>query len=515
MALPSLSTDDAKITYLSPSLSDRIGNLWQKQKHRHLSFSSEAFCLETLEGKDKGLMHEDFNRSYIESLDVSDNALTDIDCLQGENDFTNLKVIKARKNKILRVELNLPNLIELNLSYNNLVTIPALTALKNLEVLILGHNQIAAGKGSPFAPLLKAPLLHRIDICSNQFSLKPSELKDGLADLKKLRNLGTLRIKDNPFCQFFPEYQFHVLATLPSLTRFDDVQITPDVLAEAEAYKLDDLTAFDDLYQTRKDQKEKDQDVHASFDSGIPLIADLIGVLDEAVAEPTEMMKCVGRFVQMVDRVISADKEEYEQIFVALAKADNAKQAMAAAIEDFSQVIIMCVERSDEARVMLLRCLAKLSVIHIAGLGDQCCEILDKLMLSSSEEEDEILEIVKDIIIPQLNQIKLNDPSAAVMIKGLANLDTLKLGDALTPLRDKLCEWFCDPGAGMNENIIFLLKEVTKVKANAQKAVELGVPEQCVNLLETQRSLTQNDAQRPMYLNIVTIVRYTGRVNPM
>lgn len=67
----------------------------------------------------------------------------------------------------------------------------------------------------------------------------------------------------------------------------------------------------------------------------------------------------------------------------------------------------------------------------------------------------------------------------------------------------------------MNENIIFLLKEVTKVKANAQKAVELGVPEQCVNLLETQRSLTQNDAQRPMYLNIVTIVRYTGRVSPM
>lgn len=81
----------------------------------------------------------------------------------------------------------------------------------------------------------------------------------------------------------------------------------------------------------------------------------------------------------------------------------------------------------------------------------------NKLMLSSSEEEDEILEIVQDIIIPQLNQIKLNDPSAAVMIKGLANMDTLKLPDALTPMREKLCEWFCDPGAGteLEVNTVF------------------------------------------------------------
>merc|ERR1719160_1558502 len=173
-------------------------------------------------------MHENFNRAYVESLDVSDNALVDINCLQGENDFGALKVVKARKNRISRVELNLPNLIELNLSYNNLVTIPALSGLKNLEVLILGHNSI---KGT-FAPLVKADRLHRVDLCANQFTLKPSELKEGFNDLKKLKNLATLRLKDNPFCQYFPEYQFYVLNALKQLQRFDDVSITEEVREE-------------------------------------------------------------------------------------------------------------------------------------------------------------------------------------------------------------------------------------------------------------------------------------------
>lgn len=509
MALPSLSADDAKITYLSPAFSDRIGNLWNKQKHRHLSFSSDVFCLETLEGKDKGIMHEDFNRAYIESLDVSDNALTDLDCLQGDEpyNFTNLKVLKARKNKILRVELILPNLIELNLSYNSLVTIPALSGLKNLEVLICGHNMI---KASSFAALTKAPMLHRVDLCSNQFMMKPSELKEGIKDLKALKQLTTLRLKDNPFCQYFPEYQFHFLSALKNLQRFDDVPVTPDVHVEAEKFQLDDLSNFDDLFQTRKEQKEKDESP-GSLDGGIPLIGDLIAMLEEALAEPTEAMKCVARFVHMVDRTVSADKEEYEQIFVVLAKADNAKQAMAGAIEDFAQCIIMLIERSDEARVMLLRCLAKMSVIHIAGLGEQCCEILDKLMMGGDDEEDQILQIIKDIMVPQLLQIKLNDPSASVMLKGLANLDTMKLGEALSPLVYRLAEWFCDPAAGINDNIITLLTEVTSIRANALKAVELGVPEQVVNILETQKNLTQNSL--PIYLNIVQIIKNTGSLN--
>jgi hypothetical protein len=509
MTQPSLLSEDAKITYLSPSFSDRIGNLWNKQKHRHLSFSSDVFCLETLEGKDKGLMHEDFNRAYVESLDVSDNALTEIDCLQGDEpySFTNLKVIKARKNKMLRVELNLPNLIELNLSYNNLVTIPALSGLKNLEVLIVGHNMI---KANSFDALLKATKLHRVDLCSNQFLLKPSELKDGLVALGKLKMLNSLRLKDNPFCQYFPEYQFHVISALKRLQRFDDVPVTADVQEEAKKFLLEDLQNFDTLFQTRKEQKEKERAVEGNLDGGIPLISDFIAVLEEAVCEPTEAMKCVSRFVHMVDRTVSADKEEYEQIFVVLAKADNAKQAMAAAIEDFAQVIIMLIERCDEARVMLLRCLAKLTVIHIAGLGEQCCEILDKLMMGGSDEEDQILQIIKEIMIPQLMQIKMNDPSASVMLKGLANLDTPKLGDALSPLIERLSEWFCDPAAGLNENVIFLLTQVTKIKANAFKAVELGVPEQVVNILETQRTLTQNDSLRPTYINIVTIIRNTA-----
>lgn len=53
---------------------------------------------------------------------------------------------------------------------------------------------------------LKCKRLKRLDLSSNLLELNPTLLQAGILSLRKLPNLVTLKIKDNPFCTVFPEY---------------------------------------------------------------------------------------------------------------------------------------------------------------------------------------------------------------------------------------------------------------------------------------------------------------------
>lgn len=125
-------------------LEDCVGPRWDEQRHLALDFSSPEFCLETLTGRDGGLLNPRLNISNLLTLDISNNALTEIDSvLSVQNGLKRLRTLKASHNFITRADLDLPTLIFLDLSANQLNRLPRLEGIRNVEHLLLSRNQIS------------------------------------------------------------------------------------------------------------------------------------------------------------------------------------------------------------------------------------------------------------------------------------------------------------------------------------------------------------------------------------
>lgn len=124
-------------------LEDCVGPRWDEQRHLALDFSTPLFCLETLTGRDGGLLNPRLNISNLLTLDISSNALTDIDSvLSVQNGFKRLRTLKASHNLITKADLDLPTLISLDLSSNQLERLLRLEGIRNVEELNLSRNQI-------------------------------------------------------------------------------------------------------------------------------------------------------------------------------------------------------------------------------------------------------------------------------------------------------------------------------------------------------------------------------------
>lgn len=128
-------------------LEDCVGPRWDEQRHLALDFSSPLFCLETLTGRDGGILNPRLSISNLLTLDISNNALTDIDSvLSVQNGFKRLRTLKAAHNLITRADLDLPTLVTLDLSSNQLQRLPRLEGIRNVEHLNLSKNQISGNQ---------------------------------------------------------------------------------------------------------------------------------------------------------------------------------------------------------------------------------------------------------------------------------------------------------------------------------------------------------------------------------
>ncbi|CAD7967588.1 unnamed protein product, partial [Amoebophrya sp. A25] len=137
---------------------------------------------------------------------MTKNKLTSLAQLRGE-DFPSLKILRCKGNLLLSdsLQLALPRLKELYLGRNQLSSIPPLTGLPSLEVLILNHNRIQTelfGKD-----LAKAKELRKVDLRANLIANNPNNFLKSLVRLQGLTKLSMFKIAENPFCALFPEYQ--------------------------------------------------------------------------------------------------------------------------------------------------------------------------------------------------------------------------------------------------------------------------------------------------------------------
>jgi len=541
---------------------------WNTKPHKHISFRGKVkrtreygsddgafvFNLETLDGlvrlsrrhpseKDK------INLTKLESLDVSENVLRDINGVQGTQGFSSLRVLKARKNCLLKFAVNLPTLRELDLSHNRLKELPPTSGMPELEVLVIAHNLM----NGLWEPLRNLKDLKKLDISNNRFDPRPSDLGIRLAVLEGLPHLTSLRLKDNPFSRLFPEYQSVVLSRLPGLQKLDDIS-GQDMeefkqLPSQNKMNVKDLAHYDTLVFSRGKadrmhvtQKDQNQEKETSVPSFQEISAPLNNALQDH--DPDNVHRAIKELKRLCDKVYMADKDHITSIWREMQqehakesggeKGPSTSEVIDSAIDHLTDNIKILYSRIADhpgQRVMLIRCLAKLGKVHLPaqnGLGERSLDLLGWLMKKDAVSEKEVLDSVKEIIVRPLMYQNSLDSYCLHQIRALAKFESPRLPEALSPIAEWLARQYSNYGASPQQDITTLLAVATKSQSNTEHALALhdstsssaaretsgsksdGLPAHVILALEN-KTLIQNESLREQYINHLTIVGNTAR----
>ncbi|XP_026542629.1 leucine-rich repeat-containing protein 43 [Notechis scutatus] len=175
--------------------------------------------------------------------------------------FRSLRIVNKGVTEIDVGLLKFPNLEELILTANHISTIPAANLPPGLKVLELcgnkvqslkdlctsppaglqhlglGHNCTLGSSEEQFLAAAFWPNLVSLDLCYNNFT----NLLSLLSTLSTLKKLRVLVLQGNPFA-LLPGYRGFTIDSLPHLSVFDDVIITPE-----ERHNFLNLAAFPEI----------------------------------------------------------------------------------------------------------------------------------------------------------------------------------------------------------------------------------------------------------------------------
>eukprot|EP00928_Gymnodinium_smaydae_P043057 TRINITY_DN28935_c0_g1_i1.p1 TRINITY_DN28935_c0_g1~~TRINITY_DN28935_c0_g1_i1.p1 ORF type:complete len:2043 (-),score=242.23 TRINITY_DN28935_c0_g1_i1:78-6206(-) len=513
---------------------------WRTLCPKHITFRGDDFMLVSLDS----FLAQPIDLSFLESLDVSCNALTDAHalegisdklmlsgCVQGANRFQALRILKARKNCISTFNALLPTLRELDLAHNQLTHMPSLAGLPKLEALILSHNMIHDTWE------LIADLLHLkcLDLSDNRFEFKPSRLAHELDYLACIPNLVTLRVHNNNFTLLLPEYQAVILWKLQSLKKLDNIteQEMPDARAMSQHIKgFKFFSTYDDKALSRaKTLKQCDTKQKGGKDeSSLPVFSELVHAIEDALDDdPSSMYKEIKHLVRLTSKIYAAEPANVETIFRspegrghknAVEEAAKTEAAIQSFLDNFI-IFFARVESNHGWRVMLMRSLAKLSIVATNNLGERCIETLAFMLKRSSEAEDDVLSITSEIIIQPLIGKSLLDPTTVPIVRGLGKFESTKMPKVLAPIATWLAKMYCNYGTTPQRDITNLLAVATKDPANTREALVLeatiastaqgpgsklaALPVQVMIALENKQ-LSQNESLREQYIGHLQII---------
>lgn len=171
----------------------------------------------------------------LERINASDNIISKV-ILRG---IQTLKNLLLERNMISEVALNLPNLLELNLSYNFLSKVPNLSNLPKLQILNLSSNLIEKVNCQDFTSVKQS--LKELFLGFNKIKF---EAQTFIAFIEgfKLFNIESLSLEGNDFIEenksLTSTYKLYVVASLPMLAFFNEEKI----LLNRENLKAEELT---------------------------------------------------------------------------------------------------------------------------------------------------------------------------------------------------------------------------------------------------------------------------------
>ncbi|KAL8448742.1 hypothetical protein Emag_003868 [Eimeria magna] len=490
-------------------LEDCVGPRWDEQRHLSLDFSSPLFCLETLTGRDGGLLNPRLNINNLLTLDISNNALTEIDSvLSVQNGFKRLRTLKASHNLIARADLDLPTLISLDLSANQLQRLPRLEGIRNVEELLLSRNQISDWQ---LGTLMLLGNLRSLDLSYNNIGTLPSNFVRELNQLSQLTKLTKVDFRGNNCSAWFPEYATvlvkNALERGQHLQELDGETIKPRAAKEINAtaaYLLSNLDHFDTIYVERQEaaasQPQLTKYAIKDCSSQVQQWADLVlAVLlapclcntAQASLAGEEGDASIHRLISLLESVITVLPEEAPEVGATFYDVCCRVHAMddAARISTFwkntaaSEKGHLLDEKFSSACVVFgIRGIANLCVIPEGSVGYEVSVALSRLArqeFASQAEGDcggQAAEVIAEIVVPSLMEVSGEERIVMEVLTGLvAGTECLAVALALSSCVPLLADLLtlCGPTASLCK----VIAQVCLAEENCLEATGQGIPQ--------------------------------------
>ncbi|CAJ1330298.1 unnamed protein product [Effrenium voratum] len=427
-----------------------LGATWRRRGFKHLTFRSEVFNLQSLDG----LLQQPVDLTFLESLDVSENSLKELDCIAGTSArlkefpqgvliFGSLQVLKVRKNLLTGFMARLPMLRELDLGHNRLEDVPqGLGLLPKLEVLLLDHNQI----GGTLAAVRKAQALKKLDLSSNQFDFRATQLYEQLENLEGMVSLA-LKLKETGL----ESAENPMRITAERLRKLDDISNMAQAREAAGRSELN-LRALDELAYKNQELKVDHTTQAAKGPLAVfrpankkTVFAELADFFARALNDPSPQIAVAGltRLTHTISQCIPADMANLRE---ELRKGPPAKKRIDAMIRDIN--LLMAKVKGPNQKILILRAVAKLSVIDEFEIGDNCMDALRGFAQKHPELEEKILGMLQEMIIGPLQETYMvvadpRDQRVFSFLRILSHFDSPKFGAALRNIANELSDMCC------------------------------------------------------------------------
>eukprot|EP00435_Cladocopium_sp_Y103_P076042 s308_g74.t1 len=393
------------------------GESWRRRGFQHLTFRSEVFNLKTLQG----LLLQPIDLTFLQSLDASENSLTELDCVAGTSRklktagvpqgilvFGSLQVLKLKKNLLWHWHVWIAGIAYcqgnlgtgvprmLDLSYNRLEALPMLQILPKLEVLLLDHNKISG-------PLTE----------------------------------------DNPFCATIPAYQILCLQKLPQLRRLDDIQSSDMEKQRQAACSVSlNLRAMDESASRHESLKVADESggskaaMSAVFRPANKktVFRDISEYFARALKDEESTQICIAGATRLTHTMSQCHKVDMDNLREELSQGRKSPaERIAELLEDtgFSRESPEDIKTlaqkvtGPNQKILIYRAVAKMSVIPEHGIGE--------------ENLTELNPSLEDTVIGMLQERSKNWMGIGI----LSNFDSPKFGAALKPITEELGEMYC------------------------------------------------------------------------
>ncbi|CDI83997.1 leucine rich repeat containing protein, putative [Eimeria acervulina] len=452
-------------------LEDCVGPRWDEKRHVRLDFSSPLFCLETLTGRDGGLLNPRLNLSNLLTLDISNNALTDIDSvLSVHNGFKRLHTLKASRNRITQADLDLPTLAYLDLSFNQLKRLPRFEGIRNTEELLLSNNHISDSDLESFVLLGN---LRVLDLSYNRISTLPSNFVEDLAYLKGLTKLTKVDFRGNQCSAWFPEYAAvlvgNAVARGQHLQQLDGEAIAPrseKEITEMAAQVIANLEQYDSIYIERQ-EAEATRPRLAKYAIKTALAGD-----DGDVT--------IGRLSEILERVHAMEEEERISTFWRQLPASDKARRNAA--KELVQKAQLALEVCEEARPLILRGLASLCLVSEGSLGHKLAAVLSRMAQQefAAQSEGDVggiaAQVLAEIVVPSILEAADQERVVMDVLTGLTEgTECLSLAVALSSCVSLLADLLTV--SGPTPHLCRVLCVICLSQENCVEATGQGIPQ--------------------------------------
>lgn len=397
---------------------------YHQKSHTDVVLSGDQWCLDTLEGEEQGILHPGLRRDHMQTLNISNNRLTSIECLNTRENrqlaFRSLTGLNAAKNMLTNVRLELHTLTVLNLAHNELRNIPSMASLLNLQKLNLAHNHIdgslhtdeEGGMG-----LQKLTKLFWLDLSHNEFSWRPSAFKTQLEVLKYLPSLLDLKLESNPFAERFKEYQFITVAQLEGLKKIDgkelDRHVKNEIRKRANQMEMDgpiDFDVFDTIVKDRGSQILATHGGEREVEL-VPHLSELIKLLERAMDMPDQVVVQIEEFGKRVETMWKAHIWDRQRLMPGSDRlcfqyfrghCNNPQchdghgniEEWQSEVAEFGDKLGQVLQRFDSVQKILVMCLVRMLACGNSLLANRCAELLaDWVEAASADLRDRVGEM--------------------------------------------------------------------------------------------------------------------------